>query len=427
MKLNGSLRIISDKSITHRAIMLSSMAKGKTVLHYPLVAEDTRATQKIFEYLGVLFEFSNKKLTILSEGMESFKVSDIALDAQNSGTTARLIMGALAGLPINYLLTGDGSLSNRPMTRIKIPLEAMGLTMTLSENGTLPANIKGNKSLKGITYDLPVASAQLKSAILFAGLHTTETTTIVEKNKSRNHTELMFETFNVQLTCENQKITLKGQQVLISPKNIYIPGDISQAAYFMVASLLVPNSSIKLTEVGINPTRTGILDVLTAMGATIEQKNKKWFGKEPVADLIIRYTNDLQGVTVFPEAIPRLIDEIPILALLAATARGTTIFFGVDELKVKETDRLSKLIELITQIGGIAKTDGKNLEIIGQPGLIFMSNDETLDTASDHRMVMMLLIAELRSRKKFNLTNLESLNVSYPNFQKDLQSLITSL
>jgi len=430
MILKGTLRVASDKSITHRALMLASMTKGITKIHSPLWAEDTEATKTIFTGFGVDFDDENGNFVVNSSGIAGFKRFIPArplggVDAGNSGTTARLMMGVLAGITQWFPpIFGDESLSKRPMKRIQIPLELMGAEILLASDGeTLPALIKGSKDLQGITYELPVASAQLKSAILLAGLQAKGTTTIIEPTATRDHTELMLEDFGIEVKRAGNQISIQGGQTLQSPGDVYVPADISQAAFFMVAALIVPDSDITLCEVGINPTRTGILDVLEAMGAQIEVVNQRLFGKELVADIRIKYTDNLGAVEISGDLVPRLIDEIPILALLATRITGVTVIKDAEELKVKESNRLSKTADLLTELGAVAIEVSDGMVIYGYPDRELFS-DEALCSDSDHRLAMMLMVANLVTVGELNIHDKHAIQVSYPNFEKDLRGLM---
>jgi len=430
MILKGTLRVASDKSITHRAIMLASLAKGTTRIHHPLWAEDTEATKAIFASFDVKFTNLGDVLLVDSPGIAGFERfvptrPTGGVDAGNSGTTARLIMGVLAGITERIPpLFGDASLSKRPMKRIQIPLELMGAEILLAGEGeTLPALIKGSKDLQGITYELPVASAQLKSAILLAGLQAKGTTTLIEPTATRDHTELMLADFSIEVKRAGNQISIEGGQTLQSPDDVYVPADISQAAFFMVAALLVPGSDITLTEVGINPTRTGILDVLKAMGAQVEVVNHRLFGRELVADIKVKYTENLQAVEISGDLIPRLIDEIPILALLATRVNGATLIKDAAELKVKESNRLSKTVDLLGDIGAVAIEMSDGMVLYGYPEREVWA-DKTLCSDGDHRLTMMLMVAGLITNKSLRIQDKSVVKVSYPDFEKDLHSLI---
>src|SRR5690625_27925 len=336
--LNGELHIPGDKSISHRAIMLGSLARGKTVITNFLDGEDCLHTIDIFRQFGVSIEQTGKTVTIESDGVKNFKEPKQPLYFGNSGTTARLMLGILPALPFFTTLYGDPYLTVRPMERVVTPLRKMGATIDGRESGNyLPIAVRG-KRLKGITYELPVKSAQVKSAVLLAGLFADGITTVIEQAKTRNHTENMLRAFGADLQEDGLTVTVTNKKELRAV-DVTVPGDISSAAFFLVAAALVPNSSLVLKNVGLNETRTGIIDVLLNMGASISITNKREISGEYLGDITITY-NELQSTTIDSELIPRLIDEIPILALLATQAKGTTVIKDAAELRVKETDRI---------------------------------------------------------------------------------------
>ncbi|MEE0880086.1 MAG: 3-phosphoshikimate 1-carboxyvinyltransferase, partial [Turicibacter sp.] len=296
MSLKGSIKVAGDKSITHRAIIFSSLAKGTTHIYDPLLGADCMSTLEIFKQFGVIAQLSENCLTISSPGFEHFNYNKTILDAGNSGTTARLLMGVLANLPATLTLIGDESLSKRPMKRVTLPLSQMGANILLANDATLPATITGHQ-LTGISYELPVASAQVKSAIMLAGMLASGVTTIHEPIPTRDHTEKMFEAFQIAYNKEDKIITVKGPQVPVTPGEVFVPGDISSAAFFIVAALMVPGSDILIGNVGINETRSGIIDVVKAMNGDITLLNERYFGGELVADLRIKYTKELVATT----------------------------------------------------------------------------------------------------------------------------------
>ena len=365
MSLKGSIKVAGDKSITHRAIIFSSLSKGTTRIHEPLLGADCISTLEIFKQFGVKSELSKDCLIITSPGLESFCYDQSILDAGNSGTTARLLMGVLSNLPATLTLIGDESLSKRPMKRVTLPLSQMGANITLENDATLPATITGHQ-LTGISYELPVASAQVKSAIMLAGMLAQGVTTIHEPIPTRDHTEKMFEDFQIAYNKVNRMITVQGPQMPITPGEVFVPGDISSAAFFIVAALMVPGSDVMIENVGINETRSGIIDVIRAMNGKITLVNERYFGGEPVADLHIQYTKDLVATTIEGDMIPRLIDEIPILALLATRAKGITVIKDAEELKVKETNRIDVTVNQLKAIGAEIKSTDDGMIITGQ-------------------------------------------------------------
>ena len=421
MSLKGSIKVAGDKSITHRAIIFSSLSKGTTRIHEPLLGADCISTLEIFKQFGVKSELSKDCLIITSPGLESFCYDQSILDAGNSGTTARLLMGVLSNLPATLTLIGDESLSKRPMKRVTLPLSQMGANITLENDATLPATITGHQ-LTGISYELPVASAQVKSAIMLAGMLAQGVTTIHEPIPTRDHTEKMFEDFQIAYNKVNRMITVKGPQMPITPGEAFVPGDISSAAFFIVAALMVPGSDVMIENVGINETRSGIIDVIRAMNGKITLVNERYFGGEPVADLHIQYTKDLVATTIEGDMIPRLIDEIPILALLATRAKGITVIKDAEELKVKETNRIDVTVNQLKAIGAEIKSTDDGMIITGQPEGSF--NQASVSSHKDHRIAMMLCVASLLIDEPLIIEDVESMEISYPDFLKHLNVLL---
>lgn len=421
MSLKGSIKVAGDKSITHRAIIFSSLSKGTTRIHEPLLGADCISTLEIFKQFGVKSELSKDCLIITSPGLESFCYDQSILDAGNSGTTARLLMGVLSNLPATLTLIGDESLSKRPMKRVTLPLSQMGANITLENDATLPATITGHQ-LTGISYELPVASAQVKSAIMLAGMLAQGVTTIHEPIPTRDHTEKMFEDFQIAYNKVNRMITVKGPQMPITPGEVFVPGDISSAAFFIVAALMVPGSDVMIENVGINETRSGIIDVIRAMNGKITLVNERYFGGEPVADLHIQYTKDLVATTIEGDMIPRLIDEIPILALLATRAKGITVIKDAEELKVKETNRIDVTVNQLKAIGAQIKSTDDGMIITGQPEGSF--NQASVSSHKDHRIAMMLCVASLLIDEPLIIEDVESMEISYPDFLKHLNVLL---
>ena len=421
MSLKGSIKVAGDKSITHRAIIFSSLSKGTTRIHEPLLGADCISTLEIFKQFGVKSELSKDCLIITSPGLESFCYDQSILDAGNSGTTARLLMGVLSNLPATLTLIGDESLSKRPMKRVTLPLSQMGANIMLENDATLPATITGHQ-LTGISYELPVASAQVKSAIMLAGMLAQGVTTIHEPIPTRDHTEKMFEDFQIAYNKVNRMITVQGPQMPITPGEVFVPGDISSAAFFIVAALMVPGSDVMIENVGINETRSGIIDVIRAMNGKITLVNERYFGGEPVADLHIQYTKDLVATTIEGDMIPRLIDEIPILALLATRAKGITVIKDAEELKVKETNRIDVTVNQLKAIGAEIKSTDDGMIITGQPEGSF--NQASVSSHKDHRIAMMLCVASLLIDEPLIIEDVESMEISYPDFLKHLNVLL---
>ena len=413
MRLSGELQVAGDKSITHRAIILSSLATGQTVIHNPLLGADCLSTLEIFKQFGVTYQLTANQLIIDSPGVDGFTYSNSILDAGNSGTTARLLMGVLSALPTTLTLVGDASLSKRPMKRVTSPLKQMGACIELTHDQTLPATIKG-QSLNGIEYELPVASAQVKSAIMLAAMFASGETKIHEPVPTRDHTEKMFEDFQIVYNKENRVITLSGPQMPKTPGQVFVPADISSAAFFMVAALMVEGSDLILKNVGLNETRCGIVDVLLQMGGRLTIQNERYFGGERVADIRVQYTKDLKGIIIEGEMIPRLIDEIPIIALLATKAMGQTIIKDAEELKVKETNRIDVTVGELKAIGANLFSTEDGMVINGDINLSY--HPALVSSHGDHRIAMMLYVASLLMKNELEIEEMQAMNISYPDF-----------
>lgn len=414
--LTGALTIPADKSISHRSIMFGAISHGKTIVHNFLRAEDCMSTIAVFKALGVTIHDDGKDIFIEGKGFEHLQEPKEILDAGNSGTTMRLVLGILAGQPFTSKIAGDASLNRRPMERVMGPLRSMGGNLQGQDGSEFPPiDIQGSE-LSAITYEMPIASAQVKSSILFAALQAKGTTTIIEKEKSRNHTEEMIKQFGGTISVADKTITVTGGQQLIG-QEVTVPGDISSAAFYLVAASLLPDSNLQLNHVGINPTRTGILDVLEKMGANIKQVALD--KQNQAADLLIK-TAPLKATEISGEIIPRLIDELPIIALAATQAEGTTIIRDAQELKVKETNRIDATAQELNKLGAKIETTDDGLIIHGPTPL----HGGNVDSHGDHRIGMMLQIAALLTDDVVELNNPEAINISYPNFFTDLQSLI---
>lgn len=416
--LQGEIQIPGDKSISHRAIMFGALALGTTEIYNFLQGADCLSTIHCFQKLGIEIENLGSLIKVHGKGLHGLCASSSILDVGNSGTTARLITGILAAQPFASVLTGDESIQRRPMDRIITPLSMMGASITSHKKTRYcPLSIEG-KSLTGIHYDSPVASAQVKSSILLAGLYANGTTSVTEPYVSRNHTELMLEQFGVPVITHNTTVSISTASKLYHQK-IIVPGDISSAAFFMVAGLIVPNSCIRIQNVGINPTRSGILDVCIAMGANITLENKKTDIGEPTADIIVK-TSNLKGTIISGEMIPRLIDEIPILAVMACFADGETIIKDAKELKVKESNRLDIIVKNLSAMGAdITATDDGMIIRGGKP-----LHGTTIDSNNDHRIAMSFVIASLVADGVTAIQNAECVAISYPNFYHDLAYLV---
>ena len=407
--LKGKITIPPDKSISHRAVIFSSLANGTSVIKNFSTAQDPKSSLEICKSLGVKAEFkNNNELYITSSGKLTSPID--TLYCGNSGTTMRLVAGVLAGQSFNSVLTGDESLSNRPMQRIIIPLSLMGAKI-ISNNGRSPLEIYG-RNLHGITYSSPISSAQVKSSILLAGLFAEGKTTVTEPYLSRNHTELMLSYMGADISINGLSVSV-SQSELIS-KIIEISGDLSSAAYFIAAALLVPNSEIILKNVGLNPTRTGILDILEKMGADIEILNKHTVSNEVTGDLRVKYS-ELKACKIEGDIIPSLIDEIPILAVIATQAEGQTVIKDAQDLRNKESDRIKAVVTELKKLGAAIEETTDGMIIHGKTDL---KGGIELETYQDHRIAMSLYIAGLLCPKEILIRNFDWVNISFPQFDE---------
>jgi 3-phosphoshikimate 1-carboxyvinyltransferase len=415
--LKGMIEIPGDKSISHRSVMFGSIAQGVTKVTNFLPGDDCLSTISCFRKLGVVIEESEDELIIYGNGFDGLKEPDEILDVGNSGTTIRLLLGILAGRPFFSSIIGDHSIGKRPMTRVTEPLRSMGAQIDGRKNGEFtPLSIRGGH-LNPIHYNMPVASAQVKSALILAGLQAEGETIIIEKSESRDHTERMIRKFGGEVHKNDREITVKGGQKLIA-SDILVPGDISSAAFFLVAGAIVPDSEIVLKNVGLNPTRTGIIEIMSKMGANLEISQNEIDSFEPAGDITVK-TSSLRGTVVEGDVIPRLIDEIPIIALLATQAEGTTIIKDASELKVKETNRIDTVVHELTKLGASIEATDDGMIIHGGTTL----TGGKVSSHGDHRIGMMLAIASLLCKDKVELENPEAISVSYPNFFNHLNSL----
>ncbi len=415
-QLNGQIEVPADKSISHRSIMFGAIAKGTTTVKNFLRGEDCLSTLNGFKELGVPIEDDGQTITIQGVGFEGLKPALGPIDLGNSGTSIRLMMGILAGTNFQTTLFGDEYLNRRPMQRVMAPLNQMGAHLVGFENTQYPPiSIQGAK-LAPITYEMPVASAQVKSAIIFAALQAQGTSTIIEKEPSRNHTEQMIKQFGGEIEVSGKKIRVTGPQQLTG-QEVIVPGDISSAAFFIVAAAILKNSQVVLKNVGINPTRTGILDVLEAMGGTFELSE---IDETNESATITVSSSTLKATTIQGADIPRLIDELPIIALLATQAEGTTIIKDAQELKVKETNRIDATCEELQKLGANIEPTDDGMIIHGPVQL----HGGKVSSRGDHRIGMMLQIAALLTEKIVELDKAEAVAVSYPHFFEDLASLI---
>jgi len=417
-RLEGIVTVPGDKSISHRAVMFGAIAKGKTTVTGFLPGEDCLSTIDCFRKLGVDIFVDGTNVEINSPGMDGWQEPKEVLYTGNSGTTTRLMLGILAGTNFHSVMTGDASIGKRPMDRVTKPLRQMGALINGREGGKYtPLAIQGT-SLKAIDYTMPVASAQVKSAILLAGLKAEGTTIVREKEMSRDHTERMLKQFGANIEVEDGVISIEGGQQLHGT-HIDVPGDISSAAFFLVAGAIVPNSEVVLKNVGINPTRAGIIEVMEQMGANLTINQEKPDAAEPTATITVR-TSHLKGTTIEGEIIPRLIDEIPIIALLATQAEGTTIIRDAEELKVKETDRITAVVTELKKLGADITATEDGMIINGPTSL----KGAKLNTYGDHRIGMMAAIASLMTDSPVEIDDADCIAVSYPTFFEHLDLLL---
>ena len=417
--LKGEITVPGDKSISHRAIMLGSIAEGNTTIKGLLKGEDNMATLKAFRQMGVrIDEHENGTVAIQGKGLHGLTEPQDVIDAGNSGTTIRLLTGLLSGQNFFSVITGDQYLRKRPMKRVVEPLAQMGAKIFGRENGNkAPLAIIGSK-LKGITYNSPVASAQVKSAILLAGLYADGGTTVTEPTISRDHTERMLKYFGVKIEQKATSVSISSGQKLLG-KEIVVPGDISSAAFFMVAALITDGSELLIKNVGINPARTGIIDILKKMGGQLDILDKREVTGEPVGDILVK-SSRLKGIEIKGEIIPRAIDELPIAAVAAAFAEGTTTIKDAKELKVKETDRIESMTSELRRIGVKVTPlpDGMTIEGGKRP----MGND-SCNSWGDHRVAMSMIVAGLSSGKGITISNTDCIDTSFPGFMELLESV----
>ena len=408
--VDGEIRVPGDKSISHRSVMLGALADGETRVKGFLQGEDALATVAAFRALGVTIEGPRRgELTILGAGVDGLSEAPGALDMGNSGTSMRLLAGILAGQPFASELTGDASLRRRPMQRVITPLARMGATIEAAEGGRPPLRIAPSPGLQGIHYDLPMASAQVKSAVLLAGLFAEGSTSVTEPAPTRDHTERMLRGFGYTVTQKDGVVVLDGGGRLRGAE-IDVPADISSAAFFLVAASIAPGSELLLTHVGINPTRTGVLRVLELMGGDIQVRNERTVGGEPVGDILVRHA-PLHGIEIPRQLVPLAIDEFPALFVAAACAEGTTMLRGAEELRVKESDRIASMAEGLTTLG--VRNQVLDDGIVIEGGRI---GGGTIRTFHDHRIAMAFAIAGLRAEEELRILDCEHVATSFPGF-----------
>lgn len=412
--LKGEVTVPGDKSISHRAVMFGALSKGTTEVTNFLQGADCLSTIDCFRRLGIAIENTSEKIIVHGKGLHGLTKSDKILDVGNSGTTTRLISGILAGQNFETILNGDESIQSRPMKRIMEPLSLMGADIaSLRDNNCAPLRIAGSP-LHGIHYTSKVSSAQVKSCILLAGLYADGLTSVTEPSVSRNHTELMLRGFGANVVCRDKTAAITPDPELIGQK-IEVPGDISSAAYFIAAGLIVPGSEILVKNVGINPTRDGIIRVCQAMGADITLFNKREHGGEPVADILVRYSS-LEATTIEGEIIPTLIDELPMIAVMACFAKGTTVIKDAAELKVKESDRIAVMVDNLSRMGAHITATDDGMIIEGG----FPLHGAEIDSHLDHRIAMSFAVAALASEGETTIKDADCVKISYPHFYEDL-------
>ena len=417
--LKGIIKVPADKSISHRAAIFSALVKEPVLISNFSSGADCKSTLSVLEQLGAEINFQSKNNLIISNKI-GFKKPDNVLDVGNSGTTIRLMSGVLAGADFCSVLTGDESLKKRPMSRIITPLRQMNADIQSENNDNkAPIMIKGSK-LKGITYNSPIASAQVKSCILLAGLNAEGTTIVEEPFKSRDHTETLLSYFGADIKSEDTKVTIKKSNLYSKP--VSIPGDISSAAFFIVAASIIPDSEIIINGVGLNPTRTGIIDVMKQMGADITILNKRTACNEEIGDIKVKYS-DLNAIDIGRETIPRIIDELPIIAIAATQAKGTTIVREAEELRYKESDRIKAVCLELKKLGADIEEATDGFVITGKTKL---RGNCVLETYNDHRIAMSEYVAGLIALKPIQIKDFHWVNISFPEFTEIFEKIGSS-
>lgn len=414
----GTLEVPGDKSITHRAVMIGSLSTGTTTIYKPLISDDILRTIQCMKELGAYIHIEDERIVIESGGLLSLNSPKEALYTGNSGTTTRLLTGLIAGLKLNAEIKGDSTIQKRPMNRIKIPLEEMGANISLINDEYPPIKIQKSE-LTSITYEMPVASAQVKSAIIFAALGAKGETKIIEKNISRNHTELMLADFGANIRVDNNIITVKRTDYL-NAQEVRVPGDISSAAFLMVLAAIIPGSDITIRSVSLNETRNGIITIFKMIDANMTVTVKNDDG-EPYGDIRVKYKNNLKPFIINETLIPKLIDEIPILTVLGLFLNGKSTIKDAEELRVKETDRIVAVTNELKKFNASFNIFDDGYEII--PTSDLTQSIEQLKSYSDHRIIMMLIIMTIKMNQELNIDDISHLNVSYPNILDDIDSI----
>ncbi len=420
--ISGEFRVPGDKSISHRSIMLGALADGTTNVTGFLSGEDSLATLKAFQAMGVEIEGPvDGNVTIKGVGIDGLKAPSQPLDLGNSGTSMRLMSGLLAGQKFDVTLTGDESLSSRPMKRVTDPLALMGAKIDTTEKGTAPLKVNGGSEIKGITYDMPMASAQVKSCLLLAGLYADGKTVVTEPAPTRDHTERMLTGFGYKVDVDGATVTVEGGGRLTAT-DIDVPADISSAAFYMVAAAIADDSEVVIQHVGINPTRTGIIDILKLMNADISIENEKVVGGEPIADIRVKSSN-LKGINIPEELVPLAIDEFPVLFVAAACAEGKTVLTGAEELRVKESDRIQVMADGLVALGvdALPTEDGMIINGVGKDARPFSGG--TVHSHHDHRIAMSFAVASLKATADIEINDCIHVNTSFPGFAQLAQQV----
>jgi cyclohexadieny/prephenate dehydrogenase / 3-phosphoshikimate 1-carboxyvinyltransferase len=408
-KISGKIRVPGDKSISHRSIILSSIANGVSHISGFLQGEDSLNTIRAFQQMGVEIERNQDRVCVKGVGLHGLSASAADLEMGNSGTAMRLMLGLLAGQGFDSRMTGDASLSSRPMLRVIEPLQAMGALIASEPGGRAPLQVRANPGLDAIEYEMPVASAQVKSCLLLAGLYADGETVVREPAPTRDHSERMLRAYGCDVTSVGGEIRMPAGQQL-SACDVEVPADISSAAFFMVAASIAPGSDITLQHVGVNPTRTGVIDILKLMGADLEIQNQRDVGGEPVADIRVR-SAPLSGIDIPVELVPLAIDEFPVLFIAAACAHGTTRLSEAEELRVKESDRIQVMADGLTELGITTQVNADGIVIEG--GIM---GGGTVDSHGDHRTAMAFSVASLRAQQPICIKDCANVNTSFPGF-----------
>ncbi len=408
-KISGNIRVPGDKSISHRSIILSSIAQGVSHISGFLQGEDSLNTIKAFQQMGVIIEREHDRVRVSGVGLQGLRPPSADLDMGNSGTAMRLMLGLLAGQSFASRMIGDRSLSSRPMLRVIDPLRTMGASIESADGGRAPLQVYASQGLRAISYDMPVASAQIKSCLLLAGLYAAGETRVHEPAPTRDHSERMLRAFGCEVISDGSEIRMHGGQAL-SACDVEVPADISSAAFFMVAATIAQGSDITLQHVGVNPTRTGVIDILNLMGARLELLNRREIGGEPVADIRVQ-SAQLTAIDIPRELVPLAIDEFPVLFIAAACARGSTRLSGAEELRVKESDRIQVMADGLTELGITTRVQLDGIVIEG--GRI---GGGTVDSHGDHRTAMAFSVASLRAQGDIHINDSDNVKTSFPGF-----------